>query len=242
MDPEALYVQLGRLIESMPDLTVYPQAATATQWLARGYALTAVISIVDAASIKDAMGWLASPDQSREVKQAYAQTVAQSLHRALAVAELSAPATAQGAFIPAGNAFDGFAAVGKVLSSGKGRLLIVDPYLDEKVLTDFAPLAVEGVTIWLLADQQSVKPSLQPAVARWSAQYGAKRPIEAKLAAPRALHDRLIIVDGQEAWDLTQSLNAFAARAPASIVRSGPEQAALKIPYYEGTWASAAAI
>jgi hypothetical protein len=156
----------------------------------------------------------------------------------LAVAELNAPAAAQGAFIPAGSAFDGFAAVGKVLSAAKGRLLIVDPYLDEKVLTDFAPLASEGVAICLLADQQSVKPSLQPAATRWSAQYGAKRPLEVKLAPPRALHDRLIIVDGNEAWDLTQSLNAFAVRSPATIVRSGPEQAALKIPYYESIWAS----
>jgi hypothetical protein len=146
---------------------------------------------------------------------------------------------AHGAFIPAGNAFDGFAAVCKVLSVGKVRLLIVDPYLDEKVLTDFVPQAAEGVAICLLTDQQSVKPSLQPAVARWSAQYGTKRPVAAKLAAPRALHDCLIVVDGTEAWDLTQSLNAFAARSPATIVRSGPEQAALKIPYYEGLWASA---
>jgi hypothetical protein len=39
---------------------------------------------------------------------------------------------------------------------------------------------------------------------------------------------------------LTQSLNAFAERAPASIVRADAEIAALKIPAYEAIWSSAA--
>ncbi len=243
VDPQALYVQLGRLVESAPDnLTATPMPIETTKWLARAYALTGLVSTSDAKAIKLAMDELVSSSPSAKSKYDYANSVVQALYRVLAIAELSAPAAVQGAFIPAGNAFDAFAALGKVFSQSTGRLLIVDPYLDEKVLTDFALQAPERVAIQLLADQQSVKASLKPAVARWLAQYGATRPIEAKLSAPRALHDRLIIVDSRDTWDLTQSLNAFAARSPATIVRSGPEQAALKIPYYEGIWASAAAI
>jgi hypothetical protein len=37
----------------------------------------------------------------------------------------------------------------------------------------------------------------------------------------------LIIADNSEAWVLTQSLNAFAVRSPASIVRVDAETAAL---------------
>lgn len=236
---EALYVQLGRLVESMPDLTVQPMPASTMQWLGRAHALvTEAGNTADAVYITHHTGHLHS---SRYAPSA-ARDIAIIVHRALATAEVRAPVTAQGAFVPAGTPFDAFSAVGKVLSAAKVRLMIVDPYLDEKVLTDFAPQAAEGIALCLLADQNSVKSSLKPAVVRWSAQYGAKRQLEAKLAPPRALHDRLIIVDGNEAWDLTQSLNGFAARSPASIVRSGAEQAALKIPYYEGVWASAAAI
>jgi hypothetical protein len=43
------------------------------------------------------------------------------------------------------------------------------------------------------------------------------------------LHDRLIIVDGAQVWVLTQSLNAFVVRSPATIVRVDGETAALKI-------------
>jgi hypothetical protein len=157
----------------------------------------------------------------------------------LAVAELKAPTAAQGAFIPAGNAFDALKALGKVLGGAKGDLLIVDPYMDEKALSDFAPLALEKVSIRLLADQHSVKPSLKPALRRWVLQYGAARPAEGRLASTKILHDRLIIVDGTHVWVLTQSLNAFAARSPASIVRADPELSALKVTAYEDMWKAA---
>jgi hypothetical protein len=115
------------------------------------------------------------------------------------------------------------AVIGSVLRTAKQGVFIVDPYMDEKALTDFAPLAAEGVTIQLLADQQWHKPTLRPARERWSTQYGASRPLEARLAPAKTLHDRLIIIDDEHTWVLTQSLNAFAARSPAAVVRVDDE-------------------
>ena len=73
----------------------------------------------------------------------------------------------QGSFIPAGNAFDAMIAVGRVLQSAASDILIVDPYMDEKVLTDFTVLAPESCFIRLLADAQHVKATLRPAATRW---------------------------------------------------------------------------
>jgi hypothetical protein len=168
-----------------------------------------------------------------------AQGLAVTVHRALAKAELKAPAAAQGSFIPAGNAFDALSAIGKILGRATRDVLIVDPYMDEKALTDFALLAPERVQIRLLSDLNSVKPTLHPAAARWVAQYGTSRPLEARLAPARTLHDRLIAIDGAVVWVLTQSLNAFATRSPASIVRVDDETAELKIPAYQAMWGSA---
>lgn len=53
-----------------------------------------------------------------------------------------------------------------------------------------------------------------------------------RLAPPRGLHDGLIAVDHTSVWVLTQSLNAFAARAPASIVRVEGEATTLKLAAY----------
>jgi hypothetical protein len=145
----------------------------------------------------------------------------------------------QGSFIVAGGAFDAFAAIGKVIATATNDVLMVDPYMDERTLTDFATTVPEGVPLRLRADQHDVKPSLRPAVQRWTTQYGAQRPLVARLAAPRTLHDRLIVIDRQTAWLLTQSLNAFAARSPGSIEKTNPEATGLKIPAYEAIWASA---
>ena len=167
-----------------------------------------------------------------------AQGITGVLYRALAAAELRAPVSAKGSFILAGNAFDAMAAIGKVLEAAKRDVLIVDPYMDEKALMDFAPLAAAGVAIRLLADEKDHKPTLRPAQQRWLTQYGASRPVEVRLAAHRILHDRLIIVDDTDTRVLTQSLNSFAARSPASIVRVDDETSALKIAAYAAIWAA----
>jgi hypothetical protein len=237
MDQESLYMQLGHLVETMPDLTQERLSVDTLRWLGRAHALVyALGDTADALKIKMATDNLGNSYS----RWSAAQQVAATVHRALAMAELAAPVSAQGAFIPAGNAFDAMAAVGKVLSNASRDLLIVDPYMDEKVLTDFAPLASESVAIRLLADKDGCKPTLRPAAERWSAQYREIRPLSVRLAPTRSLHDRLIIADDQDVWVLTQSLNAFAARSPASIVRSGPDTAALKVEAYRTMWKAAA--
>ena len=70
------------------------------------------------------------------------------------------------------------------------------------------------------------------------AQYGAARPLQVRLAPPKALHDRAIFTDQTTAWTLTQSLKDFAKRSPAEIVRAD-DIAALKIAAYEAIWANA---
>jgi hypothetical protein len=117
---------------------------------------------------------------------------------------------------------------------------LVDPYLDESVLTDFAGSMQESVPLRLLTDQVTVKPSLAPAVLRWQAQY-ANRPLEARLAAPKALHDRSIFIDGTQAWSVTQSLKDLAKRSPGEIVRAD-DTATLKIAAYEAIWTNASIV
>jgi hypothetical protein len=239
IDPQALYVQLGRLIEEMPDLKasgLLPERAV--PWLARAEALpSASGDLVDQMDLRMAL------QQRGQYPEWAAQQVALVLHRALAKAELSAPIAQRGAFIPAGSPFDAIRSFSKILGELKRDVLIIDPYLDEKALTDFAPLAPEAVSLRLLADERDYKPALRPAAERWTKQYGSTRPLEVRLAASRSLHDRLIIADGHEVWTLTQSLNAFASRSPASIVRVMDDATVRrKIDAYHDMWATAAVL
>ena len=237
IDPQALYVQLGRLVEAMPDLCEkLPLSASTQEWLGRVGALIAASGdMIDIAEFNT----YASSLSKGTMQFHAAQDVGVIVRRALAKAELNAPAAAQGAFIPAGNVFDAMTAIAKILGQATRDVLIVDPYMDEKALTDFALLAPQQVAIRLLSDQQSVKPTLRPAAVRWTAQHGTSRPLAVKLAAARLLHDRLIAIDDAGAWVLTQSLNAFATRSPASIVRVDAETANLKIAAYQAIWGQA---
>jgi hypothetical protein len=235
-DPQAFYIRVGRLVETMPDLTAEKLAPEMHAWVGRAFALVAETNdALDMAAVRVATSNLESQYQRWNA----AHEIRAVLYRVLAKAELDAPVAAQGAFVPAGNSFDALAAIAKILGSAERDLLLIDPYMDEKLLTDFAASARETVQLRLLADEQAVKSSLRPASQRWVQQYGAKRPLQARLSSARSLHDRLIIVDGADAWILTQSFNAFAARSPASANRSDAEVAALKIPYYEHLWVSA---
>ena len=236
-DPQALYIELGHLIASMPDLTANGELPVSTrQWLGRAYALVKETAFAEALALDHHIKNLENP-QWRKATLGPIQNI---LYRALALAEVKAPATAQGAFIPAGNVLQAMSAIGKVLETARRDVLIVDPYMDVKTITDFAVLAPSGVALRLLADAKEHRSTLKPAVERWIAQYGDKRPVSARLSAARSLHDRLIAIDGAQVWVLTQSLNGIAVRSPATIVRVDAETAGLKVEAYTSLWEAAA--
>jgi hypothetical protein len=67
---------------------------------------------------------------------------------------------ARGSFIAAGSAMDALNAISKVLKGVSKSVLFIDPYLDEVILSDFAPLIPQGVQIRLLTDDATIKASL----------------------------------------------------------------------------------
>ena len=174
LGPEALFSQLGHLIASAPNLSDI-DSQEVMLWLGRAYALVGASGDKDGAQrikrLHDLLRAGFTPGPYKRDHEAVMLNVMQLmdiLYRALAVAELDTPAPAQGAFIPAGNAFEAMVAVGKVLQTVATDVLIVDPYMDEKALTDFAALAPSAVSIRLLADQAGHKATLRSAATRWT--------------------------------------------------------------------------
>jgi hypothetical protein len=82
------------------------------------------------------------------------------LRRTLAKAELEVSPEFRGAFITATNAFDIFAAVRRILGTAQADVLLVDAYADATVLTDYAALAPDYVTVRLLTGQVEYKTTL----------------------------------------------------------------------------------
>lgn len=230
---EALYLRLGGLIADTPDLNADPTGAT-YRWVAQ------VLALIEAGKLADSTSLvyfkIASQNLQGPLRDANASMNLAVAHQALAKAELQAPAELQGAFIAAGHSFDAFAAVGKALGTATADVFIVDPYADAKLLTQYAVLAPDTVSVRVLAEATHSK-SLKPAAEVWAQQM--KQPLEARIAAPRTLHDRAILIDGKTAFALGQSFKDLVGRSHTTLVRMPPEAGKLKIEAYELMWSSA---
>ncbi len=231
---QSIYIQLGALIADAPTDLGGPLELSAQSFKWLGQACTLVQQLGDTAD--SIMIRSASDHLIGALRKTHAQQIMSIVHRSFATAELNAPVAIQGTFVPIGHAFDAFSSIGKIVATAKTNVMIVDPYMDEKTVSEFASLVPEKVSIQLLADEKDHKPSLLPAKAKWLLQYGSVRPLDVRLVSGRALHDRLISIDGTNIWSLSQSLNAFATRAPATILKVDAETAKMKIAAYNQIW------
>jgi hypothetical protein len=163
------------------------------------------------------------------------------LRRVLGRLELQVQTEIVGAYVPAGDVDEAYKAVGDVLKTAANDILLVDPFADETILNAYADLAPDHIIVRILTDPDRYKPTLKTAHELWKRKYRDKRPLDVRLAkAP--LHDRLIILDGERAWTVTQSFKDLAATHPATIVSTPNEIADLKIKAYQNIWGDAFAM
>ncbi|MFN3225704.1 MAG: phosphatidylserine/phosphatidylglycerophosphate/cardiolipin synthase family protein [Hyphomicrobiales bacterium] len=228
MDPVVAFQSISKILQEQPDVNVKDEFL---RWLGKVDALLQELEPLSAAEVS----------ASRQVHLyrdpwAVKDTANAALYRALAKAEFSLPVESQGSFIAPGNALDAMAGVSRIMKTAEKNVLIVDPYMDDLMLTHYAVLASEGVLVELLSDERTVKPSFGPAVERFRVQFADKRPISARLSRPGSLHDRLVFLDGQVAYSITQSFKDLASRAHASIIRVDTELTAMKYNAYQALW------
>lgn len=234
-----LYQQIGRLLEAPPDLSTYQACVRpeALQWLGRGHALVQAVGVsLDAIQFSTAMDHMRTTAWATAVSQAF-----QILYRALGHCEIHLPVGSAGSFVPVGNSFDAYAALSKIFASATIDVMIVDPYMDQTVLIDFALAVPEGIPLRLLADEIDYKATLRSATEKWINQHGTRRPLSVRLASAKSLHDRAIFIDHRDAWTITQSIKDFAKRSPAEIIRAD-SIASLKVEAYEVIWATASVV
>lgn len=212
LTPAILHARLVQLLDEMPNITAEgPRSEAVRRWTARATILVEESGDgVDTAKIT-----VAVDNMARDVWHAK-EIILTVLHRALARAENRMPAGARGGFIAAGSPFDALASVGKVLSTATSDTLIVDPYADERLLTDYALLAPESIGLRILTDKAAHKPALKPAAERWTQQHGTKRPLQVRLAASKTLHDRSLSTQRRCGSSANPSTSWRNERTPAS--------------------------
>jgi hypothetical protein len=233
---EALYHQLGRLRNETPPWSELGKPAT-NKWIGSILAVVEAVDgcLMEVVTLRQYFDHINRTGPSAQT----ANMIAQALDTVSAKLELKLPAEAQGTFIPAGGVYDGYQAVSKAVVLAQKHVLFVDPYADGTLVSDFAPLAAEGLPVYVLGDQKYAQPNLKPAAVRWIAQWGDKRPLEVRITPARTLHDRLLVVDSSTAWVVGQSFKDLAKRAHSSLVRMDPDSGTLKINAHLELWQNA---
>ena len=152
--------------------------------------------------------------------------------------ELTENITPTDKFIPAGNELDAMTIIGNIFSDSIAVLMIIDPYMDETLFTDFLRYVNDEVELRLLCSSRKIDEKISAPLKRWCSQYPKSR-IEVRFCKNNVLHDRLIIVDQKEIWLLSQSLNGIAKRSHAYVVQPDVELSELKRNSYMQIWESA---
>ncbi|MGY3264595.1 hypothetical protein [Lysobacter sp. HA35] len=239
---EIRYMHIGQLLQERPEFVGLGELSDSEfQWLGRvGATLEPILDMARTMELNVALGnVLQGGTRARGLA-----AINLLLHRVLAQAEATAPPELRGSFIGVGRGFTALQAVTRVFGSATTELLVVDPYLDGTVLVEFGGAIPEGVRIRLLADRRyrQRNDELRPAVTRWAQERGTTHPIEARVTAPQALHDRLFVVDRQIVYNVSQSIRDLAGRSPASIIRLDEVTAGLKVQAYDALWDAASAL
>ena len=233
---------MNALMASRPLLKNNIDSVPAQVWLARIRTLAMpYLSMSESIELGTAVTMLLAYPASSE----YLNRVTLVFHYAIAKAEADCGGAVQptGAVVQIGEAFKAFAEITSVIKSAKQEVFIVDPYMNETALTDFAIAANEGVKIRLLtSDSQQTTALRQLLLAgsiRWLTEHGMKRPLETRKASSRTLHDRVMFIDQTASWVLSQSIKDFAVRSPATVLPLDTSLVADKLAAYEGMWTSA---
>lgn len=234
MDDSALYQALGTALQNQPDVNNQDEFY---RWLGRANALAQAedSSFERELSAHQTVYLTIDPFKLLQVANAV-------LCKALARVEIRLPVQQSGSFIQAGSDLDALASVSRVLKSATKTVFLIDPYMDATLLTDFSVLVDENISVRLLTDKRTVNASFKPAVTRFKSQFGASRTLEARITPPSQLHDRLIFIDENVAFSVTQSFKDLAKRSHASIIKIDPELSALKVAAYEALWSAAKAV
>lgn len=232
MKPEMLLAQLRALLERVPDFDQYsPTSREHAIWLGQAHALVERWNKLEAIRLQ-------TSGDSLPLALTRPSNVASILgvvYRAVADLELKVPDKEQVAFA-AGEVYDFFRELNKVVDSAESSLFIVDPYLDHTVFDNYLNSRNKNVTVRLLLNKNA--DSVRPAALKYIQQHG--NVIE--LRKSEKLHDRVIFVDGYVCWVVGQSLKDAAKAKPTYLAPLAPDVVSAKLQDYETIWASASAI
>jgi hypothetical protein len=232
-EPFLLHQLLDELFGSMPEFKEgVPVGEADHLWLGHATALIDLqADIQDKDEFRKAARSLSGLEHDRHV-----QTIRNIVSIALKKSELALPIRSEVNFIPKGGVFQAFSRFNQVIRNAKKDVMIVDPYANHVILTDFASQIANNITIRILTKSSKNKYLLIKALSRWIIEHGNTKPIQIKIAKREYLHDRFLVVDRINAWQLGQSFANIAQKTHTNFARIDHDAAAKNISELESLW------
>ena len=234
LSPEQLAFEVEDILRSMPgkrDFVANPDECL--PWLGRASAAMASWNSTKAIfKFEPLIEFLSSPggaDPGPAIR-----SVLVLLHQAKNELRLQSPGSLS-IGIDAGQVFEYFDELRRVVETAKIDLLFVDPYLDAEFVSRYLPHASAGTAIRLLARERLS--TLLPATAAFAAQSGAR--IEVK--ADPAFHDRFVFVDSLACYQSGASFKDGAKKSPTTITQVTDAFEVVR-DTYERIWQSAKSV
>ena len=226
MELHILLAQLRALLERAPDFANYsPTSKEHMVWLGQAHALIGRWNRNELIPFQSACDFMSSS----LLRDSNLAKIFGEIHRAVADLELKVPTDIELNF-GAGDVYDFFKALNKVIASAEKSIFIIDPYLDHTVFDHYLNSRQAEVTVRLLLNHNAEK--IIPAAKKYVAQYGDVL----KIKESKALHDRVIFIDGYVCWLLGQSVKDAAKAKPTYLVQLPPDVVPEKLNHYEKIW------
>lgn len=226
MEPHILLAQLRSLLERVPNFDEYrPTSREHQTWLAQAHALVSRWNSLEGVTVQVSSGFM----DSVITRDSHVSKILACVYRAIADLELLVPAEEQAGF-GAGDVYDFFKALNKVVASAEKSLFIIDPYLDPSVFNHYLASRNNGADVRLLSSKKAQ--DLAPSVQKYNAQYGDVL----ELRKSNMIHDRMVFVDGYVCWLVGQSLKDAAKAKPTYLVQAPPDLVSEKLSIYDNLW------
>ena len=130
----------------------------------------------------------------------------------------------------AGDVYDFFKELNRVIESAEESIFIVDPYLDHTVFDHYLNSRKKNVKVRLLLNKYVI--DVTAASKKYIQQHGDVLEVRSS----SKIHDRVIFIDGYVCWVVGQSLKDAAKAKPTYLAPLAPDVVSDKLAGYEAIW------
>jgi hypothetical protein len=138
-------------------------------------------------------------------------------------------------FFPEQSQHDAYVEIRNLLGLATSSITIIDPYLDESILTLLSGCVKHGITsVRALTSNYPADLSLE--LQKWQAQHPT---ISIEIRTTKIFHDRFVIIDEKQCWHLGASIKDAGSKVFMINQIEDAENRAALVARQEATWTSA---